>query len=182
LSFLTGKRFRRQILAITCDHVQNSLIHSHFLAGAERKVTFRKHLACDCHSGQQMQVGDDSAQQIITEVFVGHFPLLYLRGFSLASSASLSFISLWFSSLLTERRPLVACSVSQRADGPTSEYRPPVNLVGAASRSPAPTLPEVAGLAGHYVAKLLAVNPVKRVGMISLGPLLAISRRAIADD
>jgi hypothetical protein len=37
-----------------------------------------------------------------------------------------------------------------------------------------PDVAEVAGLAGHYVAKLLAVNPVKRVGMISLGPLLAV--------
>jgi hypothetical protein len=33
---------------------------------------------------------------------------------------------------------------------------------------------KVSGLADYYVAKLLARNPVKRVGMISLGPLLGV--------
>lgn len=33
---------------------------------------------------------------------------------------------------------------------------------------------KVAGLADYYVAKLLSVNPVKRIGMISLGPLLGV--------
>jgi hypothetical protein len=37
-----------------------------------------------------------------------------------------------------------------------------------------PAVAEVAGLPDHYIAKLLAVNPVKRIGMISLGPLLAV--------
>ena len=33
---------------------------------------------------------------------------------------------------------------------------------------------KVAGLADYYVAKLLARNPVKRIGAISLGPLLGV--------
>jgi hypothetical protein len=37
-----------------------------------------------------------------------------------------------------------------------------------------PDVAAVCGLPDHYVAKLLAVTPVKRIGMISLGPLLAI--------
>jgi hypothetical protein len=33
---------------------------------------------------------------------------------------------------------------------------------------------KVAGLPDYYIAKLLSVHPVRRVGMISLGPLLAV--------
>lgn len=33
---------------------------------------------------------------------------------------------------------------------------------------------QVSGLPSHYVAKLLSVRPVKRIGLISLGPLLGV--------
>jgi len=37
-----------------------------------------------------------------------------------------------------------------------------------------PHVAEVSGLPNYYIAKLLSVHPVRRVGMISLGPLLAV--------
>jgi hypothetical protein len=37
-----------------------------------------------------------------------------------------------------------------------------------------PAVAQLAGLPDAYPAKVLALNPVKRIGMISLGPLLAI--------
>jgi hypothetical protein len=40
------------------------------------------------------------------------------------------------------------------------------------SRVSGETLDEVSGLAAGYVGKLLSVNPVRRLGMKSLGPLL----------
>jgi hypothetical protein len=40
---------------------------------------------------------------------------------------------------------------------------------------------QTAGLAGHYIAKLLSPskNPVRRVGMISLGPLLGLQAKLL---
>jgi hypothetical protein len=69
--------------------------------------------------------------------------------------------------------------ITDRVVGAIHDYGELIDImrVRAQERRIAITSPRVAKMAGlpdYYIAKLLSVHPVRRVGMISLGPLLSV--------
>jgi hypothetical protein len=80
---------------------------------------------------------------------------------------------------MSDAAPQLPAQITDRVVGSFNDYDGMIHAMRARAQErriaiTSPDVAEMANLPDFYIAKLLSVHPVRRVGMISLGPILSV--------